>query len=158
MSTYQNQNQFAQTSVLGKVDETVNPNIKSVRINPASVSTVLQVGQAFKLIAGAANEILVDVAAITEKSYGVLIYNLKKNVYAAGDVIGIGCRDTVISLEASAAISRGARVQLDSTGPTISTLTAGTNASIGVALDQASGAGQLIRVEIDPQDINLSAY
>ena len=158
MSTYLNQNQFAQTPVLGQVDMTVNPNIKPVRINPASVATVLKSGQAFKLIAGAANEILVDVAAITDRAYGVSVYNLKKNTYAAGDVVEIACRDSVVYLESSAAISRGAKVQLDPTGPTISTLTAGTNAAIGTALDQASASGQLIRVEIYPEDINVSAY
>lgn len=159
MSTFQNQNQFRQTPVLGQVDATVNPNIKSVKIDPASVSTHLQVGQALKLVDTAGTEIIVDEAAVTDKCYGVIVYNPRKNVYAAGDTVEVACRGSVLYLEASAAIARGARVQNAPAGPTVSTLTSyGTNCMIGITLDKPTGSGQLTRIEIDPQDANESAY
>jgi hypothetical protein len=159
VSTYQNQNQFKQTSLLGQVDFTVNPNIKSAKIDPASIATVLQAGQAFKLVDVAGDELIVDVAAVTEKAYGVAIYNPRKNLFAVGDTIELACVGTVLYLETSAAVARGARVQLDPTGPTVATLTSyATNCQIGMMLSKPTATGQLARVEVNPQDANLSAY
>jgi hypothetical protein len=159
VSTFQNQNQFAQTPVLGQLDFTVNPNIKSAKIDPASIATVLQAGQAMKLVDVAGTEVIVDVAAVTDKAYGVIPYNPRKNLYAAGDTIDLACKGSVVYLETSAAIARGAKVQLDPTGPTVATLTSlATNCQIGQCLDKPTAANVLTRVEIDPQDANLSAY
>ena len=150
MSTtaHQNQNQFAPTPTLGAPDLAFNFNTKSAIIDPESVATGLQVGQAMKLVAGAVPGLLVDQAAAGDKAFGVIIASLKKNVYKAGQAVEIACRGNVLYLEASAAISRGALVENDPTGPTVKTKSAG--AVLGIALDQASGAGDLIRVEIDP--------
>jgi len=148
MSVYQNSNQFAQTSMLGSPDLAFNFNTKSVQIDPASVATVLQVGQAVKLVAGASPTIRVDQAASADKIFGVIVAQLKKNVYVKGDTVEIACKGNVIYLESAAAISRGAVVENVPTGPTVQTKASG--AALGFALDQASGAGQLIRVEIDP--------
>ena len=159
MSTYQNQNQFAQTPVLGQVDMTSAINIKSVRIDPSSQATVLQSGQAMKIVDVAGTEIIVDVAAITEKAYGVIVYNPRKNLYAAGDMIEVACKGTVVYLETSAAVARGAKVMLDPTGPTVATLAVlATNCMVGICLDKPAAANVLARVEVDPQDPNLSAY
>jgi hypothetical protein len=156
MSTYLNQNQFTQTPVLGQVDFTVSPNIKSVKINPSSVATVLQSGQAFKIVDVAGPEIIVDVAAITDVAYGVAIYNPKKNLFTAGQTIELGCVGTVIYLEASAAIARGAGVALDPTGPTVATVDTATQATIGECLDKPTAAATLARIEIRPSSIVTS--
>lgn len=148
MSTVQNLNQFAQTPGLGSPDLAYNFNTKSVQINPASVATKLQVGQGLKLIAGASPTIRVDQAAANEQVFGVIIASLKKNTYAAGDTVEVACRGNVVYLEAAAAINRGALVENVPTGPTVQTKASG--AVLGVALDQASGPGVLIRVEIAP--------
>lgn len=147
-TSHQNQNQFAPTAVLGAPDLAFNFNTKSAIIDPESTSTHLQVGQAMKLVAGAVPGLLVDVAAANEKAFGVIINSLKKNVYTKGQAVEIACRGNVLYLETSAAVSRGDIVQNDPTGPTVATLTSG--APLGLALDQADGAGVLIRVEIDP--------
>lgn len=152
MSTvsHQNQNQFNQAPMLGSADLAFNFNTKSAIINPNSVAgSQLQVGQAMKLIAGNVPGLLVDVAAITDKPFGVIANVLKKNTYSAGQAVEIACKGNVLYLETSAAVARNAVVQNDPTGPTVSTLSGG-NVAIGRALDQASGTGQLIRVEIDP--------
>ena len=148
MSSVQNLNQFTQTPGLGSPDLAFNFNTKSVQITPDSVSTKLQVGQAVKLIAGASPTIRVDMAASADAPFGVIIASLKKNTYAAGDTVEVACRGNVIYLEAVAAINRGAEVENVPTGPTVQTKAAG--ARLGIALDQASGAGQLIRIEINP--------
>lgn len=159
MSTYQNQNQFAQAPVLGQVDMLSAVNIKSVRIDPASQSTVLQAGQWLKIVDVAGTEIVVDEAAVTEKAYGVIVYNPRKNIYAAGDMVEVACKGTVVYLETSAAIARGAKVQNTPAGPTVQTLTSlATNCQVGICLDKPTAANVLTRVEVDPQDANLSAY
>lgn len=158
MSTFQNQNQFVQSPVLGQVDFTVNPNIKSAKINPASVATVLQSGQWFKIVDVAGNEVIVDVAAITDVPYGVAIYNPRKNLYSPGDTIELGCAGTVVYLEASAAIARGAQVQNDPTGPTVATLAGAVNAAVGLCLDKPGAASTLARIEVRPLDNKVATY
>jgi hypothetical protein len=154
MSTYQNQNQFKPTQVLGQLDLSINTNVKSVRIDPASVATVLTAGQAFKLVDTAGGVPIVDVAAITEKAYGICIHSSRKDTFVAGDYIDLACFGSVIYLEASAAIARGARVQNTVAGPTVALCVPGTNAQVGVVLDKATAAGQLVRVEVYPLAIN----
>lgn len=150
MSTFQNQNQFIQTPVLGQVDLTYSTNIKPVKINPASVATILQAGQSFKLVDVAGPEIIVDACtALTDTPYGVAVYNAKKSLFFAGQSIELACAGTVMYLEASAAAARGASVQLDPTGPTVSTLVSPTNAKIGQFLDKPASAATLVRVQIE---------
>jgi hypothetical protein len=151
MSVILNQNQFAITSQLGAPDLAYNFNTKTVQINPASIGT-FQVATAVKLIAGAVPSILVDVAAASDAIYGVIWNSLKKNVnLAPGKFVEIACKGSVIYLEAAAAINRGALVEYVAAGPDgpeVQTKALGT--TLGRAIDQASGAGALIRVEIDP--------
>lgn len=145
-----NQNQFAQTPTVGSPDLAFNFNTKSVLLNPDSVATKLMVGQAVKLIAGAVPVILVDQAGAAEQPYGVIIFSLKKNVYAAGNTVEVACKGNVIYLEAAAAIARGAAVENVPGGasPVVQTKAAG--ARLGFCLDQATAAGQIVRIEIDP--------
>lgn len=149
MATFQNQNQFAQTPVLGQVDLTgFGNNVFPAKINPASVG-LLQVGQAFKIVDVAGSEIIVDVAAIGEMAIGVLIYNPKKSVYVAGDTVDLAGAGTVVYLEASAAVARGANVQQDPTAVTVATRTS-TNFRLGKMLDKPTAAATLCRVLIQP--------
>lgn len=155
----QNQNQFAQTPLIGEQDWTVNQNIVAMRIWASSVSAnPLVAGQAFVRIDQTGQPPIVDVCAITAKASGVAIHNMKGDTYVKGQIIDVALVGSVVYMETSGAIAGNARVQLDPTGPTVSTLTAGTNASIGYAIDKATATGQLIRVYIDPQDINISNY
>lgn len=155
----QNLNQFTQTPMVGQQDQTVNQNLKLVRIDPASTATVLKAGQAFKLVDVAGETPIVDVALVTEKAYGVAIHDVKRDTYLAGDYITVACVGSVLYLQTSAAVARGAKVQNDSTTATVATLASlATNCQIGVMLDKPAAADALARVEIDPQDPNLSAY
>lgn len=152
MSTFQNQNQFAQTPLLGQVDLISGPNnIFSARIDPASTATQaqLQAGCAMRIVDIQGNEIIVDTCAITALADGVIIYNPRKNQYAAGDVLELAGEGSVVYMETSAAIARGARVQAASATSLIATR-ASTNYSIGKCLDKPTAANVLARVRISP--------
>ena len=154
-----NQNQFAQTPVIGEQDLTVNQNIVEARIWASSVSAApLVAGQAFALVDQPGSLPIVDVAAITAKAWGVAIHNMKGDTFVKGQAIELALVGSTIYLETAGAIARGARVQLTPTGPTITTATLGTNASIGYAVDKATATGQLIRVYIQPESIGETNY
>jgi hypothetical protein len=152
MATYQNQNQFAQTPLLGQIDLVAGPNnVISARIDPSSSATAaqLQAGIPFKIVDVQANDIVVDVAAITDQAFGVIVYNPRKNQYAVGDIVELACRGSVVYMETSAAIARGAKVQAATATGLIATRTS-TNFRVGVVLDKPTAANVLARVLIDP--------
>lgn len=159
LTQVQNMNQFAQTPMVGSVDLTVFPNIKSVRINPAYVGELpLVAGQVFKLVDASSELPVVEPAAVTEKGYGVGVHTLKRDTFLAGDVIDLACDGSVVFLESSAGIAGGAKVQNTPDGPNVQTLTSlATNCQIGVNLTKTTASG-IVRVELDFQDANLSAY
>jgi hypothetical protein len=157
----QNASQFLQTALVGQQDWTVNNNIVAVRIDPAYAGGLpLVAGQAFKItdVAGG-TPIVIPVADATNTPDGVAIHTMKRDTFIAGDYIELALVGSVVYMQTSAAIARGAKVQVDPTGPTISTLTSyPTNASLGKMLDKPTGTGQLARVYINPQDPNTAAY
>lgn len=144
MSIYQNMNQFAQTQIKGTIAAIVNPVTLSVQIDPASQST-LYAGSAVKLQGGASNQILVDLAAATDSTFGFIIYNPKKDIFVAGDVVEIALANSVIVLEAYASITRGNNLEFYPTGNRVKQ-NAGVNPICGQALDNAAGTGSLLRV------------
>lgn len=160
MSLTQNQNQFVQTALLGQVTMAPNPSILPAKIYISSVATKLQAGQGVALVNQAGAEITVDQATdTTTECFGVIIYNPRKNTYSAGDTIEVALNGSVVYMETSAAIARGAKVMLDPSGPTVSTLTGlPTNAMLGICLDKPTASGQLARILLRAADPNLSAY
>lgn len=150
MATYLNQNQFTQTPAKGEVSMVVSPSIIPVKYNPDATGGAITPGMVVKLVDVAGSEIVVDLAATTELSYGVVVYNPKKNSYAAGYTLEIATRGTYVYMESKAAIARGAFVECDVANVQVLTA-AGTNKIIGQAIDKATAANQLIRVVIDPR-------
>lgn len=155
----QSMNQFAQTPILGLVDLIPAPNVFNAQINPSSSATAIQVGSAVKLLAGAttASTILVDVCTGPTDGpvYGIIPYNNRKNVYNPGDLCEVAAGSSVLFLKSSAAISRGDKVTTTAAtttaDPTVATVATPTTQYVtGVALDVATAANQLIRVEIKP--------
>lgn len=153
-----NQNQFIESQILGQVSMIQNPNVIPVRLNPSSTA-VVQAGSVVKLIASTSKgpEIVVDATTgpLDGPVFGVVLYNPRKNIYAAGDVMEVGADDTYVYLEASAVILRGAKVTCTAAtvgnDPTVATVTVpATQYVVGIAMDPATAANQLIRVKITP--------
>lgn len=155
----QNLNQRTQTPMIGQLDQHVNNNVVASRIYASSTATVLVAGQAVKLVDQVGEIPVVDVAAVTDKIWGVICHTTKGDTFVKGDVVDVARRGSVMYMQASAAIARGAKVQLDPTGPTVATLTSlATNCSIGICWDKPAAANAMCRVEIDPESANVSAY
>ena len=154
-------NLFTQAPVLGLVSMIPSPNVVSAQILSTSSATAIQVGSAVKLVDGAAGSILVDVCTGPTDGpvYGVILYDARKNLYAANDIVTIGCSDTYVYLRTSAAVARGAKVTTTAATTTtdalVTTVSAPTTQYVtGIAIDKAAAANDLIRVRIAPS-LNL---
>src|ERR1700759_5752071 len=113
MSVFLNQNQFAQTPILGMVDQVPTPSIISAQIDPSSSSSNLKVGLPVAMTTAGAYTIPVDAAALNALKFGVIVYNPKKNTYSPGDMVEIAQEGSVMYLETSAAVTRGAKGQIE---------------------------------------------
>lgn len=150
-------NLFTQAPILGLVSMIPSPDVVSAQIISTTSATAIQVGSAVKLIDGTAGSILVDVCTGPTDGpvFGVILYNARKNLYVANDIVDVGCAGTFVYLRASAAIARGAKVTTtaattttDAFVTTVSTPT--TQYVTGIAIDKAAASLDLIRVKIAP--------
>lgn len=153
----QNQNQFAQSSIVGLVDLRVGPtNTVSAQVD-ASVAiasapyNVISPGQGVKVVANTSGGIL-KVAPVQSKSdpcIGFVVYNVKDIQYSAGQNMEIALWGTVIWLFATGAITQMGEVCLDPTY--VGGVQASGNSAtlMGMAYDGCSGAGP-IRVMLLP--------
>lgn len=155
----QNQNQFQQTAMLGQVTMDPQPNTVPAQILPttAAVAGTIVAGTAVKLVGGAGPQIIVDVCTGPTDGpvYGFIAYDPRKNSYVGGDIISVVGRDGVMMMKSGAAITRGARVSATPaadlvTDPTVSTDVTATHFQAATALGQAAGAGELIKVQVLP--------
>ena len=150
-------NQFSQAPILGQVDQVPSPNVVTVQIDPASAATSIQVGDVVKLITGSSATILVDKCSGPTDGpvYGVILYNERKNTYAAGDLCEVGLGASYVYLRTSAAVARGAKVtttaSTTTTDPLVTTVSVpSTQYVTGIAIDVAAAANALIRVQVAP--------
>lgn len=153
MTVSQNMNQFAQAALKGSIAAIVNPVTLSVQIDPASTHTVANAtpivpGDAVVLKNVAGNMIVVDKAAVTDTPLGFVIYTPKKDKFYAMDSVEIALPGSVIWVEASATVARGANLEYvvgsSTTASTVKT-NAGVNPICGIALDKGS-SGALMRM------------
>lgn len=150
-------NVFTQAPILGQVDLIPSPNVITAQILKTSTAPAIQVGDAVKLVAGSSATILVDVCTGPTDGpvLGVIPYNERKNLYVAGDLIEVAQALTYVFLKSSAAIARGDKVTTTAStttaDPTVATVTVvSTQYVTGKAVDTATAANQLIRVQIAP--------
>lgn len=144
------QNQFALQPFLGTVDQRFNYNTKAVEVD-TSQSGTLYAGQAVKIVDNADGvPKVIGVAANSDEVFGFINYDVKSQVYAAGDPMEISQAGNVIYLYSTGAIARGHQVTLDvSLAGGVSSATASSGADIvGWAMDKATAANQLIRVQL----------
>ena len=141
-------NQTRPTSEKGMLDLGINSNLFDCRIDPASVADLSDVNaSAFKIVDVAGKSIIVDVATLAaDDIFGFLPYEVKTNSYVAGDFIRLATNMSVMKMEASAVVARGADLEILPAGSKVLTNAGGT--SIGRSLDKAAADGDLIRVLI----------
>ena len=150
-------NAFTQAAMLGAVDMIPTPDVVSGQITPASTFAYFQQGQPVKLVTGTSGAILVDAqTGPTDATvFGVIPYSERKNTYAAGDYCEIACAGSYMYMLSGGAIARGDTVSItaatSTTDPVVATDTTTGHFITGIAVDVASGSGQLIRVRIAPQ-------
>ncbi len=155
----QNMNQFTQSPMLGAVDLIPSPDVVTGQITPSSTATAIQQGSAVKLVGSAAGTssgaILVDVqTGPTDAAvFGVIAYNERKNLYVKGDIVEV-VRSGYMYMLTSAAVVRGTRVAITAATTTADPTVAGDATSghftTGIAVDEATASGQLIRVSVQP--------
>lgn len=153
----QQMNSFTQAPILGQVDLVPSPNVITAQILGTSTAPAIQVGDAVKLVTGASATILVDICTGPTDGpvLGVIPYNERKNLYSAGDLIEVAQAQTYVYLKSSAAIARGDKVtttaSTTSADPLVTTVSVpSTQYVTGKAVDVATAANQLIRVQIAP--------
>lgn len=139
-----NINQFTQSAVKGMVAK----DITKSGIIAGICSTTTYPGMPVKISTGAYNKPvpIFTPTSTSEEPFGVVIYNSRKSTMAANDQVEVAfCGGPCIWMEAAAAITAGVAIELaNATDITVQTFSSGKQ--IGVALDGASAAGQLVRV------------
>lgn len=141
-------NQFAQTTEKGML----SPSFGGVEAGfncqvVTGEATALVAAQPVKLSTGVGNTILVTaITAVTDKVFGFIPNNVKTDSYDALDTVKVSTQGSVMIMQASAAIARGATVEAIIAGQKVVTKTTGT--ALGTALDAATADGDLIRVAI----------
>lgn len=138
-------NMIAPSAIKGFVDKVFSAFTVGAMVDPASVNTLVP-GDCVKLSTAAGTGVyLVDKAAATDLTFGVVVYEVKKNSYVACDSLSIALPGTIILGEAGAAITRGDSLEFVAAGSQVIT-NAGVNPVMGRALNSASGAGKLLAV------------
>lgn len=141
----QNINQFGQTPEVGDLDYGIPGHVISCAVGP-SVTPALLPGQAVKLIDAGGKIIQVTpITANTDKTFGVLVRNLKDATYPANAPVEVAMAGSVMFLTAGAAIARGSYLEVVAASGKVIT-NAGTNPVFGFALDKATADGDIIRV------------
>lgn len=142
------QSQFTEAPLLGMIDLRLNYDTVPVQVDSSQVAG-LAAGQAVKIVASAGGvPKVIACAADSDAVWGFVNYDIKSILFLAGAAMEVSQSGNVIYLRAVEAISRGAQVALE-----VSTVggvknTGGGATVVGLAFDQATAAGDLIRVKV----------
>lgn len=142
-------NQFAQVTLAGVLDGKNNWNSIPCLVDLSQSGTIYasqpvkfvnSVGGVPKVIACTAN---------SDVCYGFVNYSFINTQFVAGQPLEISQTENLIYLYATTAIPRGSQVTLDIANNGVGVLVGSSGASIvGWAFDEATAAGQLIRVKV----------
>jgi len=141
-----NLNQFGLTEKAGKTMN-VNPETIAVRVSK-DASAALVAGDAVSLVAAeVASNPPVDKAALGALIFGVVLDNPRQASFAAKSVTEIGLAGTIVTMVAGTPFNRGDVYYKPTTGFIEGT----SGVRIGISLDIASAAGDIVRVRISPK-------
>lgn len=141
-----NVNQFAQIPVLGQLDLETQGTVFTGATSVNQV-TALVAGQPVTVEnSGGGVPKVLSLASAAVPANAVVVRNLKDTNFPASARVELAGDGTVVWLLSNGAINRWAAVEADTTtagnvGPAL-----GVNPTLGIAFDQATGTGQLIRV------------
>lgn len=152
-----NQNQFAQRSIVGMMDQKIGPtNVISCEVD-ASETTTLVVGQAVKIVDNADGAPkVVKCSANSDEVFGFIVFNQKDQSYVAGSKLEVAIKGSCMFLYAANAIARGAQVTLDLSSPGMVGAKNTSDKIVGYAFDKAAGYGSLIRVMIETPSFTVA--
>lgn len=133
--------------------------IKGRRVLPAnteSISGIVDASQADALLPGDPVKIVATSqglphfakAGVGDVVAGFVEWNVIRPSYAAGKICQISMAGNVMYMEAGAAIQAGAFVNVTNLTTVVVGAAAGSGSKLGIALEAATAAGQLIRVKI----------
>jgi hypothetical protein len=156
-----NVNQFGISNLPGNLALTTGfNNVISCLFDPTlDEDKVLLPGEAVKLVDLGASDMSSTapivgkrLAATDTSLWGVVVRTAKSSTTKPGNIVDVARNGTVISLVATAPLNRGALVTPDFVNPGNVILASNTSADVavlGVTLDKAINAGDIIRVEIN---------
>lgn len=149
-----NLNQFGISNVVGSIDLQTNgnPAVFTCKLSPSYAGTAVVPGEGVQLVDLGGSDIaginpIVDVRTIAQPVFGVVLSNTKKNKSVAGDIIQVAGTGAVVWLNAGAAIPRGSSVELV-VGTPGNVIVKDTGTTLGICLDKASAANDLVRILI----------
>lgn len=133
--------------------------IKGRRVLPAnteSISGIVDASQADALLPGDPVKIVATSqglphfakAGVGDVVAGFVEWNVIRPSYAAGKICQISMAGNVMYMEAGAAIQAGSLVNVTDLTNVLVGAAAGAGSKLGIALEAATAAGQLIRVKI----------
>lgn len=143
-------NQFSQNVVLGQLDaQSRGGSIFSCEVSTNQVAALVA-GQPVKLDTASAVGVpkILSLSAASDPTFGIVAFVLKDINYPANARVEVATEGSVIYLNSSAAITRGAAVEADTSVVGNVITSAGINPIIGIALDGATAANQLIRIYV----------
>lgn len=147
MSQFQNMNQIAQTAIKGRTSFLPAANVISVQIDPNSVQT-LYPASAVVLTTATGVMVIVDKATPAQNIFGFIVWNPKKpNGWTANAKVEIALPGTIMEMESATAFNRGQVLDQVVLNDQVQAHS-GPNTPIGISLDNATGANQLVRVYI----------
>lgn len=144
------QNQFGISGLIGQVDQEYAYNTKAMQVDVSETGT-LYPGALVKMVdsAGGVPKVIA-ITADTDQVAGAINFDAKPVSYVAGSLVNVSQNGNVVYLMSTGAIGRGLQVV-----PDIRTMGGVQEATgltgkriIGWAMDKATAAGQLIRVQL----------
>jgi hypothetical protein len=145
------QNAFSQSAYVGTIDMAVGTtNVLAAQIDISAGASVFYPGQFVKAVASTTGgpPRVIGCTAKGDAVIGCIKFNIKDITYGAGQMCEIARGGTVVWLYSTGAITQFTQVCLDVTTVGGVQATGNTATIVGQALDGASAAGVLIRVEL----------